>query len=73
MEWSIILLNVFYGVVIGIGVLIFSAKWAFAKADAKYDVMDQPFKHCLRFVGFAMLPVLPVLLVFNVLRVLVGF
>ncbi len=67
MDWSSILLSGFYGFVIGIGVLIFTGKWAFAKADAKYDVMENPFKHCRRFVGFAMIPMLPTLIVVNVL------
>lgn len=68
MEWSLILWAIFRGLVIGIVVMIFFGKWAFAKADAKYDVMDNPFKHCLRFIGFAMIPMIPTLLVFNVLR-----
>jgi hypothetical protein len=57
----------FRGAVTAIVVLIFFGKWAFAKADEKYDVMENPFKHCLRFVGFSMIPVLPALLVVNVL------
>lgn len=73
MDWSTILLSGFYGFVIGIVVLIFTAKWAFAKADAKYDVLDNPFRHCLRFVGFAMIPMLPTVLAFNLLRFFVGF
>lgn len=67
MEWSVVLWAALRGVVVGIVVLLFFAKWAFAKADEKYDVMDNPFKHCRRFVGFTMIPMLPVLIVVNVL------
>ncbi len=67
MEWSVVLWSAFRGFATAIVVLIFFGRWAFDKADAKYDVLEQPFRHCLRFVGFSMIPVLPALLVVNVL------
>lgn len=66
MEWSIILWSALRGALTAIVVLFFCADWAMRKADEKFDIFERPFRHCLRFVGFAMLPILPVLLVVNV-------
>lgn len=60
MNWFVLIPFVLGGAVIGVVTANVFKDWAFKKADEKYNMLDQPGKHLLRFLGFGLIPVIPI-------------
>lgn len=65
MDWAIVIPIVLMSGVIGVVTANIFKDWAFKKADEKYNMLERPGRHLLRFLGWGILPVIPVSLVWG--------
>ena len=66
MSWVVMIPVILCGAVIGVTAANIFKDWAFEKADEKYNMLDQPGKHLLRFLGFGLIPVVPIGLAYGI-------